>query len=165
MFLTYIFQKLWKKNLWEGGLDPLPPPPPAALGKERVYKFMVWNGYPQHVRCNIILNFDQSKQTNPTNLNEKHLDEKDGVLVIWLHIPDIDPQGKFLVRKCISKLKRCMKDKNIKFIVMHNTKEMVFFCLNMDKTPDGLRSNIINGFSCPGCSAKYVGKTERCLYI
>ena len=57
-----------------------------------------------------------------------------------------------------------MKDRNIKSIVMYDTKKKAFFCSNKDKTPDSSRSNIINEFSCPGCSAKYVGKTERCFY-
>ena len=56
-----------------------------------------------------------------------------------------------------------MKDRNIKSIVMYDTKKKAFFCSNKDKTPDSSRSNIINEFSCPGCSAKYVGKTERCF--
>ena len=56
-----------------------------------------------------------------------------------------------------------MNDKNIKFIVMYDTKKMSFFCSNKDKTPDSTRSNIIYEFSCPGCNAKYVSKTERLL--
>ena len=47
---------------------------------------------------------------------------------------------------------------------MYDTKKMAFFCSNKDKTQDSLCSNIIYEFSCPGCSAKYVGKTERCFY-
>ena len=74
----------------------------------------------------------------------------------------VGPRGESLVKKCISKLKRCMKDKNIKFIVMYDTKKMAFFCSNKEKTPDS--SNIAYEFSYPRCCAKYVGKTERCFY-
>ena len=100
-----------------------------------------------------------------SNLNEQQLDEKDDVPAIWLRIPYIGHQGESLVKKCISKLKRYKKDKNIKFIVMYDTKKMAFFCSNKDKTQDSLCSNIIYEFSCPGCSAKYVGKTERALTL
>ena len=89
---------------------------------------MAWNCYPQHVIRDIIHNFDENRHTNPTNLNEQQLDEKDDIPAIWLRIPYIGPQGESLVSKCISKLKGCMKNKNIKFIVMYNTKKIAFFC-------------------------------------
>ena len=125
---------------------------------------MAWNGYPRHFRRNIIRNLDQNRHTNPTNLNEQQLAEKDDVPAIWLRILYIGPQCESLVKKCISKLKRCMKDKNIRFVVMYDAKKMAFFCSNKDNTPDSLHSNVIHEFSCPGGRAKYVGKIERCFY-
>ena len=41
-----------------------------------IHKFMAWNGYPRHVRRNIIRNFDQNRHTNPTNLNQQQLMRK-----------------------------------------------------------------------------------------
>ena len=35
------------------------------------------------------------------------------------------------------------------------------FCSNKDKIPTSLKSNCIYEFNCPGCSAKYIGKTDR----
>ena len=133
----------------------------AELFKQQlsvIHKFMGWNGYPRHVRRNIIRNVDQNRHTNPTNSNEQQLDEKHDVPAIWLRWSS----GRIFSKEMHIKLKRCMKDKNIKFIVMYDTKKMAFFCSNKEKTPDS--SNITYEFSYPRCCAKYVGKTERCFY-
>ena len=29
--------------------------------------------------------------------------------------------------------------------------------------PENLRAHVIYEFQCPGCKAKYIGKTDRCL--
>ena len=29
--------------------------------------------------------------------------------------------------------------------------------------PENLRNHVIYEFQCPGCKAKYIGKTDRCL--
>ena len=79
------------------------------------------------------------------------------VPVIWLRILYIGPQGRSLIRKCISKLKRSMKDKNIKFI-------MIRILQRKWRSSVWTKTKLINEFPCPGCSAKYVGKTEICFY-
>ena len=62
----------------EGGV--FCPPPGKKIGLKRymnvqtnifyIHKFMAWNGYPRHVRRNIIPNLDQNRRIDPTNLNE-----------------------------------------------------------------------------------------------
>ena len=44
-----------------------------------------------------------------------------------------------------------------------NTKKVSYFVSNKDKILDLSRSNVVYQFTCPGCSLKYIGKTDRCL--
>ena len=37
------------------------------------------------------------------------------------------------------------------------------FCSNKDRLPQNEKANVVYLFSCPGCSKKYIGKTERNL--
>ena len=46
---------------------------------------------------------------------------------------------------------------------MYDTKKVAFFCSNKDPVPVNLQSHVIYQFECPGCKAKYNGKTDRCL--
>ena len=41
---------------------------------------------------------------------------------------------------------------------------MGYFCNTKDPTPTLNRSNVVYEFSCPGCRATYIGKTERTLF-
>ena len=41
---------------------------------------------------------------------------------------------------------------------------MEFFCNTKDKTPMINQSFVVYKFTCPGCGANYVGKTEKTLY-
>ena len=58
--------------------------------------------------------------------------------------------------------RKCSK-KELKFILMYDTKKVAFFCSNKDPVPVNLQSYVIYQFECPGCKAKYIGKTDRCL--
>ena len=71
---------------------------------------------------------------------------------------------KFAKKRCISKLQKCSK-KELKFILMYDTKKVAFFCSNKDLVPVSLQSYVIYQFECPGCKAKYIGKTDRCIEL
>ena len=51
----------------------------------------------------------------------------------------------------------------VKFIVTYQTKKVSYFLSKKDKIPDSERNNLVYEFSCPGCSATYIGKTVRSL--
>ena len=74
----------------------------------------------------------------------------------------IGPIGEKFAKKCISKLRKCSK-KELKFILMYDTKKVAFFCSNKDLVPVNLQSHVIYQFECPRSDAKYIGKTDRCL--
>ena len=70
--------------------------------------------------------------------------------------------GNNLPNVFFSKLKRCSKEE-VNFILMCDTKKLSFFCSNKDPVPENLCAHVIYEFQCPGCKAKYIGKTDRCL--
>ena len=47
---------------------------------------------------------------------------------------------------------------------MYDATKVDFFCSTKDKTPTINQSFVVYEFVCPGCSANYVGKTERTSY-
>ena len=53
--------------------------------------------------------------------------------------------------------------KPVKFIVIYQTKKVSYFLSKKDKIPDLERNDRVYEFSCPGCSATYIGKTVRNL--
>ena len=77
-------------------------------------------------------------------------------------MPYIGPIAEKFAKKCISKLRKCSK-KELKFILMHDTKKVAFFSSNKDLVPVNLQSHLIYQFECPEGKAKYIGKTDRCL--
>ena len=62
----------------------------------------------------------------------------------------------------IRKLQRNLT-KPVKFIVIYQTKKVSYFLSKKDKIPDLERNDLVYEFSCPGCSATYIGKTVRNL--
>ena len=118
---------------------------------------MSWNGFPKNVGRSIIKKTLQKKKGAVTDKSE--LDE---IPKFWFRIPYIGPIGEQLAKRCISKLKRCSKE-DLNFILMYDAKKLSFFCSNKDPVPENLRAHVIYEFQCPGCKAKYIGKTDRCL--
>ena len=51
----------------------------------------------------------------------------------------------------------------VNFIVIYDTKKFSYFLSNKDKIPNLSKSNVVYEVKCPGCSATYIGKTERFL--
>ena len=123
----------------------------------KIKSFMSWNGFPKYVGRSIIKKTLQKKKGAVTDKSE--LDE---IPKIWFRIPYIGPTGEQLAKRCISKLKRCSKE-DLNFILLYDTKKLSFFCSNKDPVPENLRAHVIYEFQCPGCKAKYIGKTDRCL--
>ena len=123
----------------------------------KIKSLMSWNGFPKYVGRSIIKKTLQKKKGAVTDKSE--LDE---IPKIWFRIPYIGPIGEQLAKRCISKLKRCSKE-DLNFILLYDTKKLSFCCSNKDPVPENLRAHVIYEFQCPGCKAKYIGKTDRCL--
>ena len=59
---------------------------------------------------------------------------------------------------------RCLT-KKVKLKVTQSTQKL-FFCTNIkDKINKLMKSYVVYQFCCPGCNSKYIGKTERNLFV
>ena len=48
--------------------------------------------------------------------------------------------------------------------MLYDVTKLEFFCNTKDRTPKLNQSFVVYEFTCPGCNANYVGKTERTLH-
>ena len=71
--------------------------------------------------------------------------------------------GTKLTRSFIRKVTPLLKSP-CKFIINWKTIDSSCFTSLKDPTPIKYRSSVVYEFTCPGCSARYIGKTDRCLY-
>ena len=101
-----------------------------------------------------------SNTSSENNFSNNIVDEN--ISKIWVRIPFLGKQGEYLVKKLIRKLQRNL-NKPVKFIVIYQTKKVSYFLSRKDKIPDLERNDLVYEFSCPGCSATYIGKTVRNL--
>ena len=135
-----------------------------------ISKFMAWNGFPASFRCAILRKLKSKHNSNnpapysntssENNLSNNTADEN--ISKIWVRIPFLGKQGEYLVKTLIRKLQRNLT-KPVKFIVIYQTKKVSYFLSKKDKIPDLERNDLVYEFSCPGCSATYIGKTVRNL--
>ena len=123
----------------------------------KIKSFMSWNGYPRYVWNNIIKKLKERKK----NLSKQDSSlETEDTPKIWFRVPYIGPIGEKLVKQCIAKVRRYCK-KDLKFILMYDTKKISFFCGNKDPVPKNLQSHVIYQFECldvkPNISEKQTG--------
>ena len=85
---------------------------------------------------------------------------------IWIQVPYASNAGEAIMKRLISKLKRCCKDKAY-FEVLYKIRKLSSFCSTKDPIPFNLKSHVILFYQlqCPGCEARYIGKTERYLIL
>lgn len=117
---------------------------------------MSWNGFPRYIRISLCNRFKHYLERGRVEDNLTITN----ITTIWFKIPYLGKEGENLVTKCIKKLKRSFKT-DVKFKISYGTKKLAMFCSNKDKIPTGLKSNCIYQFECPGCSERYIGKTDR----
>ena len=122
--------------------------------------FMSWNGFPRAVRNLVISKLKNKFSTNQSRTN--FFDENDTRPKVWVRVPYLGKRGETLVKNCLKKIQRCLTVP-INFIVIYDTKKFSYFLSNKDKIPNLSKSNVVYEEKCPGCSATYIGKTERCL--
>ena len=131
-----------------------------------ISKFMAWNGFPASFRCAILRELKSKHNSNNpapySNTSSVYNTADENFSKIWVRIPFLGKQGEYLVKKLIRKLQRNLT-KPVKFIVIYQTKKVSYFLSKKDKIPDLERNDLVYEFSCPGCSATYIGKTMQNL--
>ncbi|XP_066932169.1 uncharacterized protein [Clytia hemisphaerica] len=122
--------------------------------------FASWNGFPQHV-CKSLIFRTLSKNT----VSKEPDTDRETETTIWIKTTYHGTQCEQLLDRLEKKLKRSVQpDKKIKFKVIYSTNKLSFFTNMKDKTPSLLKSSVVYHFTCPGCSADYIGKTDRNLH-
>ena len=80
-------------------------------------------------------------------------------------MPYYDNKGISLLKSCLRKIRyNCVKNRIIIFKTQYDVNKIEFYCNTKDKTVQLCNSFVVYEFSCPGCSASYIGKTERTLH-
>ena len=97
--------------------------------------------------------------------NKTRADESDEEEIpsISLSLPYIGKGSEQIVRRTKKKLARTFKEQ-VKINVFFKSTKVFFFTSNKDKTPQLSNSFIVYEYTCPGCSEKYIGKTESTLF-
>ena len=79
-----------------------------------------------------------------------------------MSLPYIGKYGETVVKSCLSKLTKLI-DKPVKFQVHWKSTKLGHFTNTKNLTPKEYRSCVVYEFTCPGCNATYIGKTDRNL--
>ena len=123
-----------------------------------IKKFISWNGFPKSIGKRLI---DQSLRKD----SETEGKATEPQVRIWFRAPYFGDKGEQLIKSCIKKLKRHMrKETSVYFYVKYDTTKLSYFTNSKDMIPTLSKSFVVYHFSCPGCDAKYIGKTERTLF-
>ena len=124
-----------------------------------IKKLASWNGFPIIVVKNIIHQVLNTTDESTDNA------ESPGVLTIYVRVPYYSDKGLSLLKSCLRKIRsNCVKTRSIRFKTQYDVNKIEFYCNTKDKTAVLSNSFVVYDFSCPGCGANYIGKTERTLY-
>ena len=124
-----------------------------------IKRFALWNDSPKLIVNSII--YKTLKRPSITADSNDANKSNNGV-TIYFCVPYYGDKGCSLIKSYIRKIKsNCKKEQSINFRVLYDVTKVDFFCSTKDKTLTLNQSFVVNEFVCPGCSANYVGKTEK----
>ena len=101
------------------------------------------------------------QRCNQTSSNQG--EEDDEVPSISLSIPYIGKESEQVIRRTKKKLARTFKEK-VRINIFFKSTKISFFTSNKDKIPFLGNSFVVYEYTCPGCSGRYIGKTESTLF-
>ena len=127
-----------------------------------IKRFACWNDFPESVVNSII---NKALNTPSITADSNDANETNNGVTIYFLVPYYGDKGCSIIKSCIRKIKsNWKKEQSINFRVLCDVTKIDFFCSTKDKTPTLNQSFVVYEFVCPGCSANYIGKTERTLY-
>ena len=128
---------------------------------QNIAHFASWNGYPRRLTNKLIESF--TPKPNANDITTTNTDDNTTELPkIWIQLPFIKKRGNVLIKSCTTKITRLLKQ-HAQFITIHDTTSTNTFVSMKDRTPKELQSRVVYKFSCPGCQASYIGKTDHFL--
>ena len=127
-----------------------------------IKKFASWNDFHKYIVNRV---FHKTLQAHQDKSEPNLTAEQKEPVVIYFRFPYNGDKGFQLLKSCIRKIKvNCKDDQPVVFKILYNFCKMEIFCNTRDRTPFINQSFVVYEFTCPGCGANYVGKTERMLY-
>ena len=129
---------------------------PERLRNEinNIKRFASYNSFPTWIVKSTI------KKCNHTRADENQDDETPS---IYLSLPYIGKESEQIIKRTKKRLARTFKEK-VKINVFFRSTKIAFFTSNKDRIPLLSNSGIVYEYTCPGCSERYIGKTESTLF-
>ena len=134
---------------------------PNKLADEirNIRRFASYNGFPRWIVNKVI-----KQSTEPTDRPTQE-DQDTDTVDLYMFLPFFGKEAETVVQRTKKRIfKLLRKDKKIVFKIQFQTTKLSFFSSNKDKTPLLSDSSLIYQYSCPGCCASYIGKTESTLF-
>ena len=94
---------------------------------------------------------------------ESGTNEVENVKKVFLNVHYAGNIGDQLIKQCWRKLKR-RTNGNVNFITMYSVTKISFFTNMTDRIQFLSKSYVVYEFTCPGCTASYIGMTKRTLF-
>ena len=129
---------------------------PEKLKNEiaNIKRFASYNGFPSWVVKSTIQRCNQRRTDD---------NEDDDIPSIFLSLPYVGKESEQIIKRTKKKLARTFKEK-VKINVLFKSTKISFFTSNKDKIPLLSNSMVVYEYSCPGCSERYIGKTESTMF-
>ena len=122
-----------------------------------IRKFLSLDGLPRRIANLLIDCFTMNAQNRTPDHTTDDTSQNNQDSTVWLIIP--------FVGDLATQLRRCLVDSNVDIRIKKETTKLCFFRSIKDKTLPLSQSYVVYGFTCPGCSSLYVGKTDRTLLV
>ena len=101
---------------------------------------------------------------NATGKSTNNAESAD-ILIIYVGMSYYSDKGPLLLKSCLRKIRsNCVKTRSIRFKTQYDVNRIEFYCNTKDKTAVLSYLFVVYNFSCPGCGANCIGKTERTLH-
>ena len=101
---------------------------------------------------------------NATGKSTNNAESAD-ILIIYVEMSYYSDKRPLLLKSCLRKIRsNCVKTRSIRFKTQYDVNRIELYCNTKDKTAVLSYLFVVYNFSCPGCGANYIGKTERTLH-
>ena len=128
---------------------------------QHIKNFLSWNGFSRKLSAELINQFKPS--TNHINNENVTTGCNKDEPMIWIPLPYLGDYGNRLTGRFLRSITPLLNRK-CDFIINWKTTNINSIVSCKDKTPLEYHSSVVYQFSCPGCKASYIGKTERCFH-
>ena len=134
---------------------------PTKLPDEvkHIKRFASYNGFPRWIANKVI-----NQSLHPVKKDTEDQDQETDTIDLYMFLPYFGKEAESVVQRTKKRLfKVFKKEKSIVFKIQFQATKLAFFTSNKDRTPLLSDSTLVYQYTCPGCCASYIGKTESTL--